>query len=893
MSVLQNAIAAASGSAGPAAYQVERSLRFNSADSAALAWTPSVAGSKTTWTWSGWVKRSKLADSNAPIVFGSMYGSVQNRADFTANDELEFMAYNGSSFVFNLKTTQVFRDVSAWYHLVLTVDSTNATASDRIRIYVNGSRVTTLATATYPSQNADCLWNGTNPHQIGSGNASSYLNGYITEVSFVDGQALTPSDFGETDSATGVWIPKAFAGTYGNNGFYLPFNDNSTVLNLGRNRQTLTADPYFPVTTLLLNGNQPSGVTDTNNNVFKDSSTNNFTITRPAGANVTQGTFSPFSQTGWSNYLNGSSYFNAGTSLFNYTTGNASTTTFTIEAFVYLNSYQTTANSYHNPCIIGKGDVYLNLGVNGSGNLVFYHYDGSARTITGSSVIPKNTWTYVAVRVTGGTATLYVGSSSDGSGTWYGIDSAGQNTSSLIGRASTNASSLYFDGYIASLRVSTTARTISVPTAAYSNDANTALLVCQSNRFFDQSSNAYSLTITGSPSVQAFSPFAPTAAYSATTNGGSGYFDGSGDYLTVADNTALEFGSGDFTVEAWVYLTATPGASGAMVASKGSEFNFAVQQNLKLFFSFFIPGQTDISGNTALPLNAWSHVAVSRSGSSFALFLNGARDATATNSSAISATANNLFIGDWSSGGRTVTGYMAGLRLVKGTAVYNPASTTYTVPTAPPTAITNTSLLANFTNGGIIDATGTNVLETVGNAQISTTQSKFGGSSMYFDGTGDYLNFPSSQLFGFGTGDLTIEFWLYLNTVSGTQNLCDFRNATTTEVAITLYMNGASPRLYVNGADRITGGNLSTGQWYHVALSRSGTSTKLFVDGTQSGSTYTDSNNYLTPRPLRIGTTNDGTPQFPLNAYVDDFRITRYARYTANFTPPTAAFPLQ
>jgi len=656
-------------------------------------------------------------------------------------------------------------------------------------------------------------------------------------------------------------------------------------------------DAYFNRVTLLLPGNGTNGA---QNNTFLDSSTNNFSITR--NGNTTQGTFSPFSQTGWGNYFSSASGNISIASSANLASG---TSSFTLEFW-----YNSTVTGNGRPIGNGSGAAFgtnnwVFAANNSAGKLEFYVYNYSSSTAmfssTSTTVASDGQWHHIVLVRSSNTWAMFIDGSRQGSSVTSSVSFNGSSSGITIGYSGVSPeTATAFAGYLSNVRFvngsavyDPTQTTLTVPTSALTAITNTSLLTCQSNRFVDNSTNAFAITVNGTPSVQAFSPFAPTAAYSATTNGGSGYFDGSGDYLTVADNTALEFGSGDFTVEAWVYLTATPGASGAMVASKGSEFNFAVQQNLKLFFSFFIPGQTDISGNTALPLNAWSHVAVSRSGSSFALFLNGARDATATNSSAISATANNLFIGDWSSGGRTVTGYMAGLRLVKGTAVYNPASTTYTVPTAPPTAITNTSLLANFTNGGIIDATGKNVLETVGNAQISTTQSKFGGSSMYFDGTGDYLNFPSSQLFGFGTGDLTIEFWLYLNTVSGTQNLCDFRNATTTEVAITLYMNGASPRLYVNGADRITGGNLSTGQWYHVALSRSGTSTKLFVDGTQSGSTYTDSNNYLTPRPLRIGTTNDGTPQFPLNAYVDDFRITRYARYTANFTPPTAAFPLQ
>jgi len=231
------------------------------------------------------------------------------------------------------------------------------------------------------------------------------------------------------------------------------------------------------------------------------------------------------------------------------------------------------------------------------------------------------------------------------------------------------------------------------------------------------------------------------------------------------------------------------------------------------------------------------------------------------------------------------------VRVVKGTAVY---TANFTPPTAPLTAISGTSLLLNFTNAGVLDATAKNDLETVGNAQISTAQSKWGGASIAFDGTGDYLpsNPSTSNLYAFGTGDFTIEFWLRLGSVSGNQSLVDIRPTGTNGLYPLIYTNTTSLIYYVNSATQISGGTLSTGTWYHVAVSRSGTSTKMFLDGTQIGSTYTDSNNYLagTGAPW-VGTFRDGTGA--LNGYIDDLRITKgVARYTANFTAPTAAFPL-
>jgi len=240
-----------------------------------------------------------------------------------------------------------------------------------------------------------------------------------------------------------------------------------------------------------------------------------------------------------------------------------------------------------------------------------------------------------------------------------------------------------------------------------------------------------------------------------------------------------------------------------------------------------------------------------------------------------------------------MNGYISNARIVKGTAVYTSA---FTPPTAPLTAVTNTQLLLNYTNAGIPDATAKNVLETVGNAQISTAQSKFGGSSMSFDGTGDYLTLTANPTnFAFGTGDFTIEMWLYTNSVSNSV-FYDGRPAGTNGAYPMLYFISGFLYYWVNGANVIASGTavLSTSTWYHIALCRSGTNTKLFLDGVQIGSTYTDSNNYLNTgnRPW-IGVNANSTNTSYLNGYIDDLRITKgYARYTTNFTPPTSAFPL-
>ena len=219
-------------SAGAAEYQIERSVRFNSADSAYLSRTPSVAGNRKTWTWAGWVKRSGLGTERA--LFGTTDASA-NTTSLTykgSTDTFQFYQFTSGSYNGNKITTPVYRDTSAWMHVVAVWDTTNATASDRMRLYVNGERVTNFGTSSDPSLNSDSRWNQNVYHSIGQLNGSYYFSGYLADIHFIDGQALDPTSFGEFD-ANGVWQPKAYEGSYGTNGFHLPFSDNSTAAALG------------------------------------------------------------------------------------------------------------------------------------------------------------------------------------------------------------------------------------------------------------------------------------------------------------------------------------------------------------------------------------------------------------------------------------------------------------------------------------------------------------------------------------------------------------------------------------------------------------------------------------------------------------------------------------
>jgi hypothetical protein len=654
-------------------------------------------------------------------------------------------------------------------------------------------------------------------------------------------------------------------------------------------------DEYFEYVSLLLPGNGTNGA---QNNTFLDSSTNNFSITR--NGNTTQGTFSPFSQTGWGNYFDGSGDYLSNTSAALIT---QNVSTFTIEGWIYMTANPTSDVNNISGFITVDGQPagtfnYMAFGPISSRVLYLRWFDGSAKTANGGTTLNLNQWYHIACVVNSNAIQFYVN----------GVAETMSGTTTLTNRNGTSGNfsvgSHYYGaiaGYLSNVRVTTTAvytAAFTPPTSPLTAITNTKLLTCQSNRFIDNSSNAYALTVGGTPSVQAFSPFAPTAAYSTSVVGGSGYFDGTGDYLTAASN-AFRFGTGNFTIEFWYYPTVF-GTNTPIDMGYTNSGSYVVQSasDGKPYFYIGGPG-TIFTSATAYFLNAWNHLAVVRSGSTLSMFLNGSRVGTATNSTDINA---NFSLGIGGSPTHSspfvIQGFLSNVRLVKGTAVYDPSLTTLTVPTAPLTNITNTSLLLDMTNAGIIDNAMMNDLETVGNAQISTTQSKFGGSSMYFDGTGDYLTAPSSTNLSLGTGDFTIEGWAYNagDTHAGLFQISTTAGGLSTSLTNTLAVGMRKApvewQVYAKGgATDSSSQSWAANTWYHFALVRSSGTTKLYINGTGIITVSSDTTDYTCSNIVVGGYYSTA---YLLNGYIDDLRITKgYARYTANFTPPASAFPLQ
>jgi hypothetical protein len=689
------------------------------------------------------------------------------------------------------------------------------------------------------------------------------------------------------------------------------------------NQQWVT-DPNFRNTTLLL---QADGVGNGfQNNTFLDSSSNGFPITR--NGNVTQGSFTPFSEApgSWSTFFNGSNQKIAGVAGANFAYG---TGAFTVEAFVY------TTGSASGQIIFSQtvsGTNYFLLQLTTTNKLEFiYAPSGGGTQVTSTINVPLNTWTHVAA-VRQGTGTnqfaLYINGVNVVTST-VAQDFTSTSLAPTIGDY-THATSLPFAGYISNLRVikgqalftgsfnpataplTSTSVGATGSGAAASITGTVSLLAMQSNWFVDNGATGMTLTPTGTPSVQAFSPFAQQYQWTAPVIGGSGYFNGSSYLNNSLLSTSLSLGTLDWCMEGWGYWTSFDfGQYGSPIISFGGGNSQLMIRANKTSASSTSVNYYSVSNGTFVPpagysagvsagtiyLNVWNHIALTRSGSTFRLFVNGALVNTQTDSTAYSTAFTNVNIGsDSGPSNGYMAGYITGVRFVTGNAVYTSA---FTPPTTPPTAISGTYILTNFTNAGIYDGTMNNNPTIVSTTQVSTSLVKYGSGSIAFNGTSTSLTFPDTtkyNLFNLGTGDFTIEFWFYVlnttnnfvytRTVSGTNALAVTVGANSTDrLAFVATTSGA-------GTPILSAGVPLAGVWQHAAAVRQNGYVTVYLNGVGGTPTLNTTNLDLTYVPTIGAYTHSFASAF--NGYLDDFRITKgIARYTANFIPPQVALPRQ
>ena len=676
--------------------------------------------------------------------------------------------------------------------------------------------------------------------------------------------------------------------------------------------QRWVTDPLYKNTTLLLQADDAAN--GAQNNTFLDSSSNSFIITR--NGNTTQGSFTPFSAPPgtWSNFFNGTSGLRTpSASITNIigTNGLTTSSVFTAEAWIYLTQYSSSEAPIVGDMNPTGGTKDFALIVNPSGKLAFSWYNGSATlNATGNSTVPLNTWVNVAVTISATTIYLFV----DGllqtlTGNTSNTGAASSTGYIAIGEWNSGTGGLGFNGNISNLRIVKSAlytTSYRPSTAPLTNVANTGLLTCQSNGLTDNSSNAYALTVASIPSVQAFSPFAPQFQWTAPVIGGSGYFDGTGDFLAPTANLPAVSTGQAFTLEMWVYAPAavvnTNGAG--LFGGISNAINFVIgvpSTNNITYGKFGVANIINPGGACSITPGSWNHLVLCRNTSNqTAIFVNGARvgfEGADTNSF-VAATYNIA-----NNNGNFFPGYISSLRFVVGTAVHNPTLTTCTVPTSPLTNITNTSLLLNFTNAGIFDGTMKSNVETSGNASINTSVVKYGSGSIFFDGTGDYLTIPNvQQIVGTinTTLTLTIECWIYhtqrpafqesgligdMNPVGATNNWSFGPN-----------QNGFLVwYAFSNATQTATSTQIPLNTWTHIAVSIQSGRIRLFVNGVLQAftgdaalTTTSGSVGYLA-----MGQWNNSS-NYAYFGYVDDMRITRgVARYITSFIPPSVALPRQ
>ena len=447
--------------------QISRSLRFNSSDSAYLSRAVGTAGNRKTWTWAGWVKRSVVAQQS---LFHA--GSTNQTVLWFDGNALEWTYYT-TGYVARLTTTAVYRDFSAWMHVVFALDTTQATANNRMRFYVNGEEVTTFTNRTNPSLNDDYNVNNNVPHQIGFNSVAGgyYLSAYLANIHFIDGQALTPSSFTETDATTGQLIPKTYTGSYGTNGFRLNFSDNSaaTAATLGADSGggISSATGALPIYNTTDNYGIIKGTgtrTDANASslvlaIPMDGTNNGTTFTDESATIKGSGSAKTISRfgdtktsTAQSKFYGSSGLFDgtgdylqapAGTD-FSYGTGD-----FTVEAWIYPTTSGTDRIIYAQTT---SGNNYVNLALTTSNTFsVQINASGAGNNVTSTGTVTANVWTHIAVTRQSTVVKLFINGAQDGSGT-RNVDLQISSTVPTIGTFS-HSSALNFAGYIQDFRI--------------------------------------------------------------------------------------------------------------------------------------------------------------------------------------------------------------------------------------------------------------------------------------------------------------------------------------------------------------------------------------------------------------------------------------------------------
>jgi len=733
---------------------------------------------------------------------------------------------------------------NTWYHIAVT------RVGGFGQIWLNGASVTggPVAFATDLSTIAQVRvgWNGTN----------QVWGGYVSNVRIVKGLAVYTGAFTPPTSmlrSTQVGSGNIQSISTASYVSLLSGQSNSVIIDNSKNSFIITnvtgvgvissspfatASTYDASYTSLLTSNFIGTAT-----TIKDNSSNLYTITQIGSPPIS--TLSPFgvvyattstsyqgylsSSTGYLGFYNGTTFSTSTTAL---STGTWNHVAYTYDSSVsqgYVNIYVNGFRVYQTTATI-RADASENLHIGGVYGVTenFYGYLSNFRVVKDSS--------------------LYLGS-------YFGVPSA---------------------------KLNITTDTIPYP---LTSTISTSLLTLQDNRIVDNSINAYSLTVSGTPKTITFSPFATNSNISA-------YFNGTSDFINVQAQAALSLGIADFTIEVWVYPTAVPTAYAGIIEARAAvaatPWVVGLRTSAGVLKTDFYDG-TARTAATTIQLNVWTHLAWSRTNSILRMFVNGQIDYTLANyTTNLPAQTTNQFIGKiWDGANSLFQGYMSNLRVVNGRSLYTGNFNPSQIPLTQASGGT-TNLLTTFVDGKLIDYSGnTAIRSTTSTFNLTNIAPKYNLYSMNFNGTSDILTVSSSTGFVYNSNDFTWEMWVYPTSPIW---------ATTSTYFIEHGINGGSLR-YAN--NKVFYSNITTATstasftlsinsstWTHLAVVRASNVTSVFINGAFTVNTL-DTYRYNTSTIVTIGNTSTNASNY-FQGYIEDLRITKgIARYLTTFVPPT------
>jgi hypothetical protein len=608
-----------------------------------------------------------------------------------------------------------------------------------------------------------------------------------------------------------------------------------------------------------------TAVDTSDNNNITDTSTNNHSITVNGDAHA--GTFSPYRSGGYSTYFDGTGDY------LRTPTINLSGD-FTIQFFVNLNAITTDVGIFSFGTLTSTNSI-LELYNNTSGQ--FRLYSSSGGELGASSAAEADKWYHVAITRSGNTFKAYL------DGVEFADDTTARTINSAITIGGYVNTSYLMNGHIRDFRITTNveypSNNFTPPSEPLTAITGTVLLTCHLPYIADGSTNDHSITVNNDVSTKPFSPYNYNE-YSATNNGGSVYFDGSGDSLNTTTTQIIP--SSSFTVTAWVYLNDTTDGAvwGQGTAGHSGRTGITIDNN-----NWFAQiGSANLGTSTSVSTNRWYYTDLQWDGSTLKFFVDGSSLGSVSNSN--SPTNSAFYIGDlgsaWSTG-YPLNGYVSDLKVVSGT-----PSGSSTVPTSPLSS-SGAELHIKGTDASIIDKSQSANLKLVANTTGSTTQVKFAGTkSMYFDGSWDHISIPADD--SIFSKDYTIEFWMYptqdtnlVMPLSKGVGLQFYHQSGNIAAAMSASNSGS---YFYNG----NFGSITTNAWSHISLVRdsSANTYKFYINGTLEDTLSSSSNIDAGSANWIIGAySTAGTYGF--EGYIQDVRITKgLTRYTANFTPPTA-----